>query len=335
MLDGSTPSLLVELKALYDFNVLNGADAARYVQLVQADLVKASRLSGPPTEVLALLLSTCVLNLGTGVPPGVIKYEHRIRAESGKRPPTQARDRAVELLGALGLTIAIGDFPRGRALGCEVEVTWYLSSLAADRPPRWLTDELLDPTIARERLVVPFYLKMMGTNAVEHGNALEQELVAVGREASSKEVIRLLRDPWRSTVMGAWLALLHDDDAVTAEVLRSLSRSGGSLDSPPLVTAAVVLRGRPAIAALHEYAVRDVAAELGAGGFVGAALEHLGEHPKFGTTEVDRADFAALLALALRLRAGSDPPLGPRRTQRPHRLAQRARRESNPQPSDP
>jgi len=154
-----------------------------------------------------------------------------------------------------------------------------------------------------DRLVTPFYLKMMRTNAVSYGEELERELVAVGLDASTQDVISLLRVPWRSTVMGAWFSLLRDDDEVTAEVLRAVSRSHGSLDAPPLVTAATVLAGPDAGPALEDYAARDAAGDWQASGFAGAAIEHLGHRPANGTTDDDRADFAALFALANRLRS--------------------------------
>lgn len=155
-----------------------------------------------------------------------------------------------------------------------------------------------------DRLVTPFYLKLMRTNAAQYGEELEADLVAVGLAASAQEVVYLLRDPWRSTVMGAWFSLLHGDDAdVRAELFRALARSHGSLDAPPLVTAATVLAGSDAVAAIEEYAARDAAGDWQASGFAGAAVEHLGGQPANGTTDGDRADFAALLALAHRVRA--------------------------------
>jgi len=56
--------------------------------------------------------------------------------------------------------------------------------------------------------------------------------------------------------MGAWFSVLRDDGEVTAEVLCALSRSHGSLDSPPLVTAATALAGPAAGPALFALANR-------------------------------------------------------------------------------
>ena len=97
-----------------------------------------------------------------------------------------------------------------------------------------------------ERYVQPFYLKMMRTNAVEYGAALAPDIADVGRAAGPEDVIQLLRGYWRERVMGAWLSILHREPAVTAAVLQALVTSQGSLDSPPLATAAVVLAGSAA-----------------------------------------------------------------------------------------
>ena len=67
-----------------------------------------------------------------------------------------------------------------------------------------------------DRFVAPFYLAMMGTNAIEHADAdLLRRVVAVGRDASVRDVVWLLRGEWRPRVMGAWFSLLHDGEAVS------------------------------------------------------------------------------------------------------------------------
>jgi hypothetical protein len=155
-----------------------------------------------------------------------------------------------------------------------------------------------------DRFVAPFYLQMMRTNAVEHGPALLPALVATGRTATAREVVALLRDPWRRSVMGAWFALLHDDDAVTTAVLDALAASGGQLDAPPLATAAAVLAGREALPALEAYAVEDAARDLGACGFVAATIEHLGGRTAAcAADDRDRHELQQLLDLAGRIRA--------------------------------
>ena len=93
-----------------------------------------------------------------------------------------------------------------------------------------------------DRLVAPFYLDMMGTNAIEYADAdLLRSVAAVGRDASVVDVVWLLRGAWRPRVMGAWFSLLHDSDAVTRAVLQSLETSVGSLTAPPLATYAACM----------------------------------------------------------------------------------------------
>lgn len=77
----------------------------------------------------------------------------------------------------------------------------------------------MDPV--EERLALPFYLKMMGTNAAHNAESLWDDLVDVGRGATLAEVQQLLApDHWRPVVMGAWLGLkfeaglLHDQVTV-------------------------------------------------------------------------------------------------------------------------
>jgi hypothetical protein len=75
--------------------------------------------------------------------------------------------------------------------------------------------------------------------------------------------------------MGAWFALLHDDQSVIEAVLRALSTSQGSLDAPPLAAAAVILAGAHALSALETYYAADLSNEWGAAGIAAAAVDHL------------------------------------------------------------
>jgi hypothetical protein len=128
---------------------------------------------------------------------------------------------------------------------------------------------------ARARFVQPFYLKMMRLNAIRYGARLAAEVARAGRNASPSDVVALLRSAWRERVMGAWFALLHDDQLVVEALLRALSTSHGSLDAPPLATAAVILAGAHALPALETYYVADVSNEWGAAGIAAAAVDHL------------------------------------------------------------
>jgi len=128
---------------------------------------------------------------------------------------------------------------------------------------------------ARSRFVQPFYLNMMRLNAIQHGARLAADVAVAGRSASPSEVVGLLRSGWRERVMGAWFALLHDDQSVIEAVLRALSTSQGSLDAPPLAAAAVILAGAHALSALETYYAADLSNEWGAAGIAAAAVDHL------------------------------------------------------------
>jgi hypothetical protein len=155
----------------------------------------------------------------------------------------------------------------------------------------------------RTDLVQPFYLKMMRSNALKNGAQLLPEIAEKGATLGAADVIALLQDPWRATVMGAWFALLQDDEAVTTAVLRALEASEGSLTSPPLAVVAVVLAENDALPALVAYAARDEEYARGACGFVAAAAAHLGGSVACTASEADSNDFNALLSLARRLRS--------------------------------
>src|SRR5262249_20764453 len=153
------------------------------------------------------------------------------------------------------------------------------------------------------KLIQPFYLQMMRLNALDDGLALLPAIVKRASTLDADDVVQLLSDDeWRFVVMGAWFALLRDEADVREAVLRGLEASLGSLTSPPLCIAAVVLAGRDALPALVQYAVADQARGYGACGFAAAAAEHLGGSVACEPSETDRNDFAALLAFAERLR---------------------------------
>ena len=155
----------------------------------------------------------------------------------------------------------------------------------------------------RDQLVAPFYLKMMRDNARGSGARLLPALVKTGRTTTPQEVVALLRDEWRARVMGAWFAVMHDDEDVKYAVLEAVRSSLGSLDSPPLTTAAVVLADADALPALQEYAANDAENDWGACGFAAAAIEYVGGScTACGSIERDSTAFTELLSLAARLR---------------------------------
>jgi len=148
-----------------------------------------------------------------------------------------------------------------------------------------------------ERFVQPFYLQMQRINAIDAD--VLPDVIDAAMTASASEVIELLRGEWRPRVMGAWFSVRHDDPTVTSELLQSLRTSQGSLTSPPLATAAVLVAGDGAIESLEAYLEADLNAQWGAAGFVTAAIEHLiGEV----TASPDREDFASMMRIAAQIR---------------------------------
>lgn len=155
--------------------------------------------------------------------------------------------------------------------------------------------------------VGPYYLDMMRINAVRASEELLGELTLLGRSIDTDDVLRLLRcGAWREGVMGAWYAVQVRGPEVTAAVLQALRNSHGSLNAPPLATAAVVLAGPEAIDALEEYFIADQAQQWGAAGLTAAAADYLREHAQAGNplprpTPVDTVMFGQLIEIAQRL----------------------------------
>ena len=158
------------------------------------------------------------------------------------------------------------------------------------------------------RYVRPFYLQMMAVNAVRAEPALLADIAAVGTDATASDVVRLLRLAWRERVMGAWFAVRVREPEVTAAVLEALRTSRGSLDAPPLATAAVVLAGPAALNALEQHFAADRANGWGASQLITAAAHHLGGQHRIAAllpapTAADRDAFSALVLVARRLQA--------------------------------
>jgi hypothetical protein len=111
---------------------------------------------------------------------------------------------------------------------------------------------------------------------------------------------------WRERVMGAWYAIRVGGPDATAAVVDALCTSLGSLDAPPLATAAVVLACPAAVDALEHYFAADQAHDWGASGVTAAAAQYLCEHHGVTTslpppTPADRDVFSALVDVARRL----------------------------------
>ena len=123
--------------------------------------------------------------------------------------------------------------------------------------------------------VKPYYVKMMRLNGASHGRSLIQDIVRDSNSLTARDVVGLLRGEWRARVMGAWYAVCIGGPEVVDAVLRAVRTSRGSLDAPPLATAAVVLAGPQALPALEHYYAADAAGTWGAGDVVAAAVDHL------------------------------------------------------------
>ncbi len=153
------------------------------------------------------------------------------------------------------------------------------------------------------RFVNPFYLHMMRTNAAKHGNDHLPALKERAREITDDIVIELLRDPWRSTVMGAWFGVARDSPAVRREVGRALAMSDGTLTSPPLAVAAVALEGENAAPLLWAHRRLDQTYGWGGAQFIDAALAYItGTSADRDVANTERATFEAMISLARRLR---------------------------------
>lgn len=160
---------------------------------------------------------------------------------------------------------------------------------------------------AREAtLVLPFYMNLMSSNATWVGHEVWDELVDVGRSVEIDDVVWLLRvGAWRPVVMGAWLSLRFEPEHVGAEVLKALRDSGGSLTTPPLATAAVILAGPDAIPALRDSRARIHEASSPT---LDAAIEHLGAGALGDLGQEQKAAFAEMLAFGTRLRHALTSP---------------------------
>jgi hypothetical protein len=137
-----------------------------------------------------------------------------------------------------------------------------------------------------ERAVQPFYLTMMGLNAIwndaERATASDiwPELVATGRALDLSDVLPLLTaGHWRPMVMGGWFSLRFAPDDVGRELRQAMHNSAGSLTAPPpLAVACVLIAGKDSLPDLEHYVRADPGRD-GSANFVAIAIEHLGGGP--------------------------------------------------------
>ena len=92
---------------------------------------------------------------------------------------------------------------------------------------------------------------------------------------------------------------------VIEALLPSLETSLGTLTAPALATAAVLLAEDRALPSLRIYATQDALRQYGAGGFIAAAIEHLGaDWEQVQPAERDRDDLVKMLGVGRQLLRG-------------------------------
>jgi hypothetical protein len=151
------------------------------------------------------------------------------------------------------------------------------------------------------KYVKPYYLKMMGLNAIWEAEAPPiRDVQEVSESVSDETVLRFLRGEWRPRVMGAWFALTHAAATIGADLARSMETCGGSLTAPPLAVSAATVLGREAVPSLMSYATGDVGKRDSSNRFVAAVLESLGQAcPEVPIDAKDRESAERMLSVAM------------------------------------
>jgi hypothetical protein len=157
-------------------------------------------------------------------------------------------------------------------------------------------------TPLERRAVSPFYLRMMGCNAIDNAAALWDELVATGQAVTLDEARWLLNvGAWRPVVMGAWFSTRFSAAEIGPTLKRAMASSQGSLTAPPLAAACVAVLGAAALEEMGQY----VRLDPGGGGsaqIVAAGIRLLGAESADAMTDGDDETFRQLLDIAARLR---------------------------------
>lgn len=164
-------------------------------------------------------------------------------------------------------------------------------------------------TDLERRCVLPFYLTMMGLNALNHDVPFDA-LREVVRETTDGEVAELLASHWRPRVMGAWLASGRTRRLEDA-LLKGMETSAGTLTAPPLATVALHGLGEKAVPSLTTYLRQDLDHQWGSASFVAAVLERLDTAPTaVAIDDRDRRAVDGMLIVARRL-AEAEPEIPP------------------------
>lgn len=161
-----------------------------------------------------------------------------------------------------------------------------------------------------ERAVLPFYLKMMGLNAIwtDPVAAMDDEartrLIHIGRSIDLLDVKWLLNvGAWRPVVMGAWFSLRFSATEIGTDLRHAMRASAGSLTAPPLATACVLVVGTTSLPDLEHYVQNDPGQD-GSARFVAAAAERLGSKPTAAITDDSYRDrLGEMLDLGTRLQS--------------------------------
>jgi hypothetical protein len=157
-------------------------------------------------------------------------------------------------------------------------------------------------TPLERRAVSPFYLKMMGLNAIDNAAALWDELVATGRAITLDEATRLLNvGAWRPVVMGAWFGTRFSAEEIGPALKRAMASAQGSLTAPPLAAACVAVLGAAALEEMEQYVRLDPGRD-GSAQIVAAGIRLLGGEPAVAITDGDDEAFRQLHDVAARLR---------------------------------
>lgn len=125
------------------------------------------------------------------------------------------------------------------------------------------------------RYVKPFYLNLMGFNAVNAEHDLIARVGHRGRKLSTLDISQLLQMHWRPRAMGAWYAIAAQDPSLSAAVHDSLETCLGHFTSPPLITATLVYPNAGTAGLLLDYIEVDQRSQWGAAGVAAAALARL------------------------------------------------------------
>lgn len=152
--------------------------------------------------------------------------------------------------------------------------------------------------------VKPFYLDMMGLNALRITDESWASLLAAGRKITAEKVSWMLRTGlWRPVVMGAWFSVAVPAESIRDDLIAAMSQSQGSLTAPPLAATATVVAGPiavPAMIAYLDYVMAPTQRD-GSEDVVAAAVEYLGaEHPH-GPRDRGRRAFHDIHTVAMRL----------------------------------